>query len=140
MKKSFTVLIVDDDEDDRSIFCDIIHEIFPKAKCITAQNGIDALEKLKSENNNPPDLIFLDINMPRMNGKECLAVLKRTPCTQQIPVVIYTTSKLEKDEVETRQLGAVDFLSKPAKSNDLKCKIGEIIEGIMHFGAIPTHA
>ena len=138
MKKSFTVLIVDDDEDDRSVFCDIMDEIFPQASCLTARNGPECFHLLENEEIKRPDLIFLDINMPRMNGKQCLAGLKNIPSASEIPVVVYTTSRLASDEEETRQLGAVGFLSKPSKSNDLKCRIKRMIDEVLHLDAMPA--
>ena len=93
MNKNFTVLIVDDDEDDRAVFCEVMLEVYPNARCITAKSGCDALNKLEAEANQNPAVIFLDINMPIMNGKQCLAALKASPATCDIPVVIYTTSK-----------------------------------------------
>ena len=62
------VLIVDDDEDDRDLFCIAVHELEPKINCILARNGEEALQGLHLEKFPKPDLIFLDLNMPRLNG------------------------------------------------------------------------
>lgn len=62
------VLIVDDDEDDRDLLTIAIHELDPKIHCILARNGEEALQGLRAQNLSKPDLIFLDLNMPRTNG------------------------------------------------------------------------
>lgn len=75
MKKVSTILIVDDDEDDKEMFIEVVSEIDNSTNCIQASNGYEALEILE-KNISLPDLIFLDLNMPRMNGKQCLQSIK----------------------------------------------------------------
>jgi CheY-like chemotaxis protein len=70
-----TVFLIDDDRDDREIFMEALAEIDNSAICYTAENGLDALNKL-NENLVIPQFIFLDLNMPRMSGRECLVELK----------------------------------------------------------------
>ncbi len=70
------VLIVDDDEDDRDLFCIAVHELEPKINCILARNGEEALQGLRLEKFPKPDLIFLDLNMPRLNGFQFLTGIK----------------------------------------------------------------
>ena len=74
MKK--TIMIVDDDPDDVQLFCEAVAEIDPLYNCLVAYNGEEAL-KLLQNTNTTPDFIFLDLNMPRMNGKQCLAQFKK---------------------------------------------------------------
>jgi len=107
-----TLLIVDDDNDDMALFCEAIHEINKTYRCITASNGLEALQLLKRAVKKP-DFVFLDLNLPFMNGKECLAEIKSIPALVSIPVIIYTTSKLKKDIDEVYKLGAANFLTKP---------------------------
>ena len=71
------VLIVDDDEDDRDLFCIAVHELEPKINCILARNGEEALQGLQLEKFPKPDVIFLDLNMPRLNGIQFLRELKK---------------------------------------------------------------
>jgi CheY-like chemotaxis protein len=122
-----SVLIVDDDEDDRDLFCIALHDIDPSVNCIIARNGIEALQGLKSESFEKPDWIFLDLNMPRLNGLQCLTDLKRDPSLKNIPVIIYTTSKLKEDKEQTRQLGAVHFITKPSTLRELSEAIRFVI-------------
>lgn len=106
------VLNVDDDPEDRDFFCEAIREIDPAITCLLAESGIKALSVLQNRLI-LPDYIFLDINMPLMNGKECLRRLKSIPELQQIPVIMYSTSTDTKEIRECYSLGAEDFLIKP---------------------------
>jgi CheY-like chemotaxis protein len=113
------VLIVDDDEDDRDLFCDAVNVVDPSIKCLMARNGEEALCGLKNNSFPRPTVIFLDLNMPRLNGKQCLVALKQDSSLQDIPVVIFTTSKLKEDKDETKRLGAADFVTKPTTHREL---------------------
>jgi len=113
MKKMTVLLIVDDDADDREMFADAINEVDPRLECLVASNGEEAMSMMNSQSSKIPDLIFLDLNMPRMNGKQCLAAIKKSKDLQHIPVIIYTTTKRREDEKETKQMGAAAFLTKP---------------------------
>jgi len=116
------VLIVDDDEDDRDLFCIAVHELEPKINCILARNGEEALQGLQLEKFPKPDLIFLDLNMPRLNGIQFLRELKKDRQLQLIPIVIYTASLQEKDLDEAKELGAEHSFAKPSSFKRL-CKI-----------------
>jgi len=119
--------IVDDDPDDQELFVEALQGLDEFCKCVTAVNGQDALEKLLNEMPSLPDFIFLDLNMPRMNGKQFLAEIKKIKTIQDIPVIIYSTSTDKKDILDTIQLGAVYFLEKPNKFNDLTKALSNII-------------
>jgi len=86
---------------------------------VSAGDGYEALKLLKMQTNKP-DVIFLDLNMPRMGGKECLEALKKDMHLQDIPVIMYTTSSRSKDIEETMQKGAVCFITKPTNIKELK--------------------
>ena len=116
------VLIVDDDEDDRDLFCIAVHELEPKINCILARNGEEALQGLRLEKFPKPDLIFLDLNMPRLNGFQFLSELKKDVQLKGIPIVIYTASKNQEDLEETKGLGAEHFFAKPNSFMEL-CQI-----------------
>ncbi len=105
--------LVDDDEDDRLLFSEALKEIDPAIKCIMAKNGEEALFLLKDGLFELPDYIFLDINMPVMNGLKCLAEIKKTDSLKHIPVVVYSTAARQEYVNECRQLGAIDFFIKP---------------------------
>jgi CheY-like chemotaxis protein len=123
MKTNF--LIADDDADDANLFCEALSQIDPVTKCFIAENGREVLELLSGGINNP-DIIFLDINMPIMNGWECLKRLKEDTTFKNIPVVMYSTSSAKKDVEKAYGLGALIFLSKPEDFREL-CKILQVI-------------
>jgi len=128
------ILIIDDDDDDSDFLRDAIHQISPGTNCTLVSSSTEALQDLKTKKIPRPDLIFLDLNMPRINGMQCLKELKSDPDSSEIPVAIYTTSKLHADHLESLTLGAVHFITKPSSFRHL-CKIitdifaKELIEG-----------
>jgi CheY-like chemotaxis protein len=106
------VLYAEDDIDDFGIFCEVLQTINPLVKCVNARNGFDVLEFLDNSTT-LPQYVFLDINMPAMDGKACLKHIKKDERFKLIPVIIYTTSKNPKDIELCKQLGAADYLIKP---------------------------
>lgn len=112
--------MVDDDADDRALFCEALQEAAPQFICHAATNGRTALTKLNNRENDLPDLIFLDVNMPVMNGWQCLAALKNTEDYKHIPVIIYSTSSHPEDIEKAQQAGALCFFTKPANFKDLR--------------------
>jgi CheY-like chemotaxis protein len=113
------ILLVDDDDDDKFIFKESLEKVCPEVKCITAENGRDCLDKI-SKQEIIPLFIFLDINMPIMNGFECLKELKKDKNYATIPVIIYSTSDDIKTQELAEQLGASRFLPKPASHKELE--------------------
>ncbi len=106
------IFYVDDDQEDCEFFCEALKEIDPKIRYATASNGQEALQSL-SKANELPNYIFLDINMPLMNGKACLVELKKNERFKHIPVVMYSTTSHTTEIKECYSLGAFDFLIKP---------------------------
>lgn len=123
-QKRIVILMADDDKDDQMLTQDAL-----KASRVTndlhfVNDGVELLDYLrgqgKFENNNPwPGLILLDLNMPRMDGREALAEIKKDPALRRIPVVILTTSKTEEDMLRGYDLGAASYLTKPVTFDGL---------------------
>lgn len=112
MINSKTILLVEDDEDDQFIFSDALDALNFDLKLNVAGSCSEAFQTLGSK---PlPDLIFLDINMPVMNGLEFLDEVKRIDHLAQIPVVILTTSDNPDLMKQTMDLGANGYIVKPA--------------------------
>lgn len=106
------ILYVDDDLDDRVIISEVFREIDPTINCLTVCDGRQAIDFLNSTG--PlPDYIFLDINMPVMDGKECLAELKQNSKFREIPVIIYSTTNDPTEIKSFYRLGASSFMHKP---------------------------
>lgn len=120
------IFLVDDDTDDQLFFTDALKEIDSNILCSIANNGKEALEQLRKIKT-LPEILFLDLNMPFMNGYECLSQLKNEARLSKIPVVIFTTSNDPKDAEITHQLGADVFLSKPNEFNKLREKLEKIL-------------
>jgi CheY-like chemotaxis protein len=114
MKKRIKIFLIDDDEDDRWLFIEALSRMAPDVECETASDGSEAIQMLEDENRLLPEKIFLDLNMPGMDGKRFLALIKSTPRLQSIPVIVYSTSKFHKDIEETKKLGAARFIIKPS--------------------------
>ena len=110
MEKQLSLLIVDDDPDDRSFFIEAAKEVDENIECITANDGQKALDLLRGNLSALPDLIFLDIRMPLLNGKKCLVEIKNDERLKHIPVIIYTTSKLVEESIELKEMGAFHFI------------------------------
>jgi len=122
------ILLVDDDVDDLLIFKAALKEVAVAIECITAKNGLEALLHLKNAQP-PPSLIFLDLNMPMMNGIECLEQIMQDDRLKEIPVVIFTTSNHPKDQKRTAELGAKKFLTKTPDFKTLKAELRLILGG-----------
>jgi CheY-like chemotaxis protein len=126
-------MLVDDDADDHEIFLSALENISASVSCTTAVNGEDALEKLLTKQVTP-DLIFLDINMPLMNGPQFLKEIKKHEGLKNIPVIIYSTTSAPDAIAETKELGARDFVSKPESFSQLEQILKDILSN--HSGKL----
>ena len=128
MLKKTTCLVVDDDADDIDIFKFALKSLDGEMECFADVNGEDAMHRLKMNDKFVPDLIFLDLNMPRMNGKECLKEMRQITRLDHVPIIIYSTSSEDKDIRETRELGANYFLTKPSSITSLVRTLIELLQ------------
>lgn len=113
------VLLIDDDKEDQEIFADAVREVDSSIEFLSEYNSEQALRNLGDKPDRHPGIIFLDMNMPRMNGKQLLKELKSDNRVIHIPVVMCSTFFGEQDIEEIRKLGAVDHMVKPTKFDDL---------------------
>lgn len=117
--RPITILMADDDEDDRDLAREALAESRVLNDLHAVNDGAELLEFVRhegrytTENAPRPDLILLDLNMPKVDGREALEALKSDPKLRSIPVVILTTSRAEEDVVRSYDLGANSFISKP---------------------------
>ena len=128
MEKNRSLLIVDDDADDRQLFIEAVKEVDDTINCITANNGQQAMELLNNAGNNLPDFIFLDLSMPRMNGKECLAAIQKNERLKHIPVIIYTTSGEVEESIVLKEMGAYHFMTKPVNADEIYYMVSMVLE------------
>jgi len=126
-KNRLKILLVDDDRDDRKFFSDGLADLNLNTQLHEVENGAACLEYLQDAVNNKPDLIFLDLNMPVMNGFECLKNIRALAEYKETIISIYSTSASEKDMEKTFNYGANIYLHKPVKLSDLKKALKQII-------------
>ena len=122
------ILLVDDDADDRKFFLEALYEIDGNVDCITAKDGQQALELLQNRELTLPNYIFLDLRMPKVNGRQCLLQLKSDERLKSIPVIIYTTSREAQESEELQNMGAVHFISKPSDPDEIYYVLSLVLE------------
>lgn len=126
IKKQVPILIADDDHEDREMIIDALKEsrLLNQVHCV--KDGEELMDYLhhraefKNEDEFPlPGLIFLDLNMPKKDGREALREIKEDPFLRKIPVIVLTTSQAEEDVYRTYDLGVNSFVTKPVSFNSL---------------------
>ncbi len=114
----YYILIVDDDRDDHLFLRQAIGDVIPQAIVESLYDGSEALTYLDNCTA-LPNLIFLDLNMSRISGRNTISVIRKNDSLKSVPVVILTTSKSDSEKNELMQLGASEFFSKPDHPKDL---------------------
>lgn len=112
------LLLIDDDEDDQELFIEAAREVSPDIKVIVMPDAATALEKLGSKAVTA-DVIFSDLNMPKMTGQQFLLEIKKRPDLKDIPVIIFSTSSHTHTMQLVKDFGAHDFITKPGLFNEL---------------------
>jgi CheY-like chemotaxis protein len=126
-------MLIDDDHEDVELFLEALANIDDSIVCYAANDGNEAFHLLHTRPK--PALIFTDINMPVMNGWECLIHIKRDPKLWDIPVIMYSTSKHPQDIKLAQKLKASAFVSKPGSFLEIKRILNEIVSKVQS-GAI----
>lgn len=112
------ILLADDDSDDVEMFCEALARIDSTIVCQSVVNGKELLKKLDVMDTKP-QLIFLDLNMPIINGWECLKKLKEDERYSGIPVIMISTSSHKREMDKAAQQGALCYFVKPSNFNEL---------------------
>ncbi len=112
------LMLIDDDEDDQEIFITAANEVSKSISCMAFLNASEALRKLIIKEVKP-DVIFLDLNMPVMNGQQFLVEIKKNVSLKNIPIIIFSTTSRVATINATKELGASDFITKPEKYDQL---------------------
>ena len=126
MPNKVIVFLIDDDIDDQEIFSLMLGEALPNAECVFARDGIQALEKL-AQPAFSPHIIFIDINMPKMNGMEFLSELKKRSAIAHIPAVMYSTSDEQAIVKKCKDLGASGLIKKQSNTDEVKEEIKKVV-------------
>ena len=113
MKNSKSILLVEDDEVDAIMTQRALNDLKVANKLVHKVNGQDALDYLRSQDNQKPCVILLDLNMPRMNGFEFLKIVKVDDALKRIPVVVLTTSDDDQNVVDSFNLHVAGYIVKP---------------------------
>jgi len=134
--KPVVFLMADDDPDDRLLIKEAFQESLITNTIFFVEDGVELMdylhrkEKYKNPGDSPmPDLILLDLNMPRKDGREALAEIKSDPHLRYIPVVVLTTSKAEEDIMRSYDIGAAGYITKPVTFDGLV----EAIKGLKRY-------
>jgi FOG: CheY-like receiver len=120
------IFLVDDDEDDQLIFLTVVEKLCPELRCTTAWNGIDAINRL-SQIDPLPEIIFLDLNMPLMNGHQFLTEIRKNEKFGNVPIVVLSTSSHLPSQDKALQLGAWHFLTKPSSLSEWEQQLMPIL-------------
>ncbi|HCQ12175.1 response regulator [Flavobacterium sp.] len=127
MTKSLNILLIEDDTIEVMKFNRVIKTLGMNHKIIEANNGEEALSILKDKEI-IPDVIFLDLNMPKINGIEFLQILKADDYLKYIPAIILTTSNNHKDVLECYKIGIAGYVLKPLKYDDYVERVRKMVE------------
>jgi CheY-like chemotaxis protein len=124
--KQLKILLIEDDSIEVMKFNRVLNNLVLQHEIIEANNGEEALELLK-EKNVQPDIIVLDLNMPKLNGIEFLSILKNDAVLKYIPAIILTTSNNHKDMLECYKIGIAGYILKPLKYEDYIDRIQKLL-------------
>lgn len=128
MKMEKKCFLIDDDLDDQEIFLMALEDVNAEVNCVMANSGVEALKKLTSDPSFIPDYIFIDINMPKMNGIECLSEIKKLNHLSDVQIRMFSTSSDPEIISESKKLGAIEFLIKPPGLKPLVQTLSKIFE------------
>ncbi len=131
------ILLADDDESDRTNFSEAFQELDMKTTVNTVNNGEELMEYLTNEGTPLPYLLFLDLNMPRKNGLQCLKEIRSHKKLKDVMVAIYSTSSSQKDIEETFLTGANVYIKKPTDFGILKRVLDKIVKAASLYRAPP---
>lgn len=121
------IILADDDEDDRMLFTDAFDELKINTKVNTFNDGVELMNYLNGADAILPNVLFLDLNMPKKNGIECLEEIKENERFNDIAIAIYSTSSSEEHIEETFIKGANIYIKKPSDFNTLKKVLSEVV-------------
>ena len=126
--KKYVVALADDDPDDREIFSDVCADVDKDLKVMLFKNGKELLDHLNNPSANVPGILFLDINMPVIDGFECLRLIRSKTEFNQLCIIVYSTSVNSADVSKARNLGADGFLQKPSSYGNLRKAFLQILD------------
>ena len=141
---STTVVIADDDDDDRLLVRQALLTVQPQCEVRFVEDGEELLDYLRGQGrfDSPagvpaPDLILLDLNMPRVDGLEALAAIKSDDALRHIPIIVLTTSRAGSDVLHAYRIGANSYIEKPAGFDELVEAMRGLLEYWLGLASLP---
>jgi CheY-like chemotaxis protein len=131
------LILVDDDEDDRELFSDALKASGLDITLLLLNSGAELISQLSRMEDQYPDLIFLDLNMPGKNGLGCLSEIRAKDKFSNIPVIIYSTSSYHREIEKSFAAGANLYVPKPDSFSDLVLMLNGIFS-LEHLRRFPT--
>lgn len=133
MHGAINILMAEDDADDRILFADAFRESGVDVALEFVADGVELLQALKNMLASPgpalPELVLMDLNMPRMDGREALRAIRQHPGLKHLPVIMMTTSRAELDIMVSYQLGANSYVTKPRRYDQLVA----VLQSLEHY-------
>jgi len=133
--RPFRILVVEDNPGDADLIKEVLAESKEQNEVTVALDGVDALRRLREGPR--PDLILLDLNMPRSDGRAVLGELKNTEAFKAIPVVVLTSSEAQRDLTDAYQLHANCYLTKPGELEEFLLVVRAIAQFWLGFVKLP---
>ncbi len=128
MREDYTyVVLADDDEDDRLFFIEAFEELKMQTKVAVYKDGVALMDALNQSDSVMPNILFLDLNMPKKSGLECLQEIKCNARFKDVAIAIYSTSASEEDIEDTFVNGANIYIKKPNNFNVLKKILSDVV-------------
>ena len=127
----YNIFLVDDDQDDRELFKDALREVQNNMQVVTFKNLEEMMSHITDNDFVLPHVIFLDLNMPVMNGEECLIKIRETKNLEDIPVVIYSTTFVSKIAERLKSKGSNLYIQKPSSYVLLKSILDRSIHAVL---------
>jgi CheY-like chemotaxis protein len=133
--KTRTIVVVDDDNDDTDLIQTAVGEIDPQVECKIFNSAEKAIIYFSDPGHNLPDFVILDLNMPKISGRECLLKIRQLSDYSSVPVIINSTTIFPKDKSELKALGASFIFTKTNRFE----KLVEILQYIMGKDWVSMH-
>ncbi|AEW01088.1 hypothetical protein A4D02_14090 [Niastella koreensis] len=128
MKTPNRILLIDDDEDDGYIFDAALNDVSGRHELLYYRDSEQAISRLSDKAFPPPDMLFIDWNMPKIDGNQCLQIIRKIPGYDKVPIIIYSTSTHQQLQTEAQKHGASYFLAKPPSIQELTEKLGVLLD------------
>lgn len=121
------ILITEDDPDDIVLLRNAIGRLRPDVVIEVARDGLELIDRLSDRNQAWPDLVLLDLNMPRMDGRELLVHVRTQMKLPPIDIVVYSTSSESEEKLAVKELGAAETLTKPSSFSEMLVQFDELL-------------